>query len=472
MRFWTVFYSLCLAFASKAQLVHPADNGAFLQNEVATVRISIDPSDLNLILTDSSYADYEYPANFIYECSLGIDTINNVGFRLRGNTSRDAQKKSFKISFNSFVSGQKWFGLEKVNLNGEHNDPSIMRSRMANQLLKYAGLPSSRTSYVKLFINGEYRGLYINVEHLDEEFLQRRFINNDTGNLYKCYYGANLAFQGLNQSTYYSRYELKTNKDDNDYSGLIHFMEVLTNTNDADFNCAIQEVLDVDLYLKTLVAELLMGHWDGYTFNNNNFYLYQRPSDGKFVFIEYDMDNTFGIDWFNIDWSQRNVYNWKHEQRPLYTRILADTYFRDRFTYFFKEALDTYFRPDNLINEWQETQLLIKDAALVDTYKNLDYGFTNQDFLNAITSAAGQHVRKSLANYVNNRFDSALHQLNVIQHYQNPCVATVNEIQLEPFQAVKGFDVTGREVDYQNWTGGMLILVDKFGNSKRTFKYE
>ena len=23
---------------------------------------------------------------------------------------------------------------------------------------------------------------------------------------------------------------------------------------------------------------------------------------GKFVFIEYDMDNTFGIDWFGIDW--------------------------------------------------------------------------------------------------------------------------------------------------------------------------
>lgn len=472
MRIKSLLFFTFLAFVAKAQLVHPNDNGAFLQNEVATVRITIDPSELNLILNDSAYADFEYAAKFIYECSLGIDTINNVGFRLRGNTSRDAQKKSFKISFNSFVPGQKWFGLEKVNLNGEHNDPSIMRSRMANQLLKYAGLPCSRTSYVKLYINGEYRGLYINVEHLDEEFLQRRFINNDTGNLYKCYYGSNLAFQGLNQATYYSRYELKTNTDQNDYSGLIHFMEVLTNTNDADFNCAIQEVLDVDLYLKTLVTELLMGQWDGYTYNNNNFYLYQRPSDGKFVFIEYDMDNTFGIDWSNIDWSQRNIYHWQYGQRPLYTRLLADTYFRDRFTYFFREALDLYFRPENLVAEWEQTQLLIKDAALADTYKSLDYGFTNQDFLNAITSAAGQHVRKSLAAYVNNRYQTALHQLQVIQNYQNPCVADIDEMELEPFTPVRAYDVTGREVDFLSWKSGMIILVDKSGNSKRIFKYE
>ena len=68
-----------------------------------------------------------------------------------------------------------------MNLNGEHNDVSIMRSRLSNQILASAGLPCSRTSYVKLFINEEYKGLYINVEHIDDEFLQRRFIDDDEG---------------------------------------------------------------------------------------------------------------------------------------------------------------------------------------------------------------------------------------------------------------------------------------------------
>ena len=97
-----------------------------------------------------------------------------MGFRLRGNTSRNAEKKSFKVAFNAFVQGQKWNGLEKMNLNGEHNDVSIMRSRLSNQILASAGLPCSRTSYVKTYINEEYKGLYINVEHIDDEFLSAK----------------------------------------------------------------------------------------------------------------------------------------------------------------------------------------------------------------------------------------------------------------------------------------------------------
>ena len=106
------------------------------------------------------------------------------------------------MAFNAFVQGQKWKGLEKMNLNGEHNDVSIMRSRLSNQILASAGLPCSRTSYVKLFINEEYKGLYINVEHIDDEFLQRRFMDDDEGNLYKCFWGADLIiWETINKRT-------------------------------------------------------------------------------------------------------------------------------------------------------------------------------------------------------------------------------------------------------------------------------
>jgi len=40
------------------------------------------------------------------------ETIDSIGFRLRGNTSRDTTKKSFKISFNSFSSGRKFYNIE------------------------------------------------------------------------------------------------------------------------------------------------------------------------------------------------------------------------------------------------------------------------------------------------------------------------------------------------------------------------
>ena len=75
-------------------------------------------------------------------------------------------------------------------------------------------------SHVKLYINEEYRGLYINVEHVDEEFLKKRF-KHDHGNLWKCTYPSDLADLGDDPESYKLTpywngeqriYELKTNE--------------------------------------------------------------------------------------------------------------------------------------------------------------------------------------------------------------------------------------------------------------------
>ena len=199
-------------------IIHPGNNDVFLQNEVAEVHISLSANNLNVLLGDSLYSDYHFPATFYYYSSAHNDTIQNVGFRVRGNTSRSANKKSFKVSFNEYTQGKKFKGIEKMNLVGQHNDPSLLRYWMSLTTLNTNDLINSRSSYIKLYINGEYKGIYLNVEHIDDEFLEKRFIGNDHGNLYKCTWGADLKYKGSNQSSYYGPYELKTNKSANDYS--------------------------------------------------------------------------------------------------------------------------------------------------------------------------------------------------------------------------------------------------------------
>ena len=469
--FFLILFKFSIGFG---QLVHPADNEAFLQNEVASVYIQIDPVNLNTILTDSIYSDYEYPATFRYISSTTDETISNVGFRLRGNTSRSSAKKSFKVSFNSFIPGRKWNGLEKLNLNGEHNDVSIMRSRLSNQLLKYAELPTARTSYVRLFINNEYKGLYINVEHIDDEFLKKRFINDTTGNLFKCSYGANLKQLGITSAPYVSLYELKTNNQQNDYSGLINFIDILNNTNADQFTCAIQSVFDVDSYLRTLAVEILIGHWDGYAVNMNNYYLYERPSDGKFVFIEYDMDNTFGVDWGiipNENWSIRNIYTWAKGDKPLFNKLLAVPYFKDRFNFHINDLLTTVFIPQNLLTELGITQDLISQAALEDEYKSYDYGYTDSDFLAAINTTIGGHIKQSLQQYIQQRHTSATNQLQEIQNLENPCQLSLDEFSKEVFVPLKAFDLMGNEIEI-NTKNKTKLLVDKFGNTKIVWTHE
>ncbi|MDA0882873.1 MAG: CotH kinase family protein, partial [Bacteroidetes bacterium] len=302
MRKLALAISCCLfAFGSHAQLLQPEFNEAFLQDEVATIKVLIHPDSLaEMLLEENLYLDHEYPATFIYSTEGIQDTLVNIGFRLRGNTSRQAGKKSFKVSFNTFNNNQSYRGLEKMNLNGEHNDVSIMRSKICWEMLREANLPSSRTSHVALYINDEYRGLYLNVEHIDEEFIDKRF-GNKSGNLYKCIYGTNLQFLGNNPDAYKLApwgqriYELKTNTEADDYSGLARFIDVLNNSPEENFKCDLEAVFNVNAYLKTLVYEILFGHWDGYSVNQNNYYLYHNPADDRFYFLSYDLDNSLGV---------------------------------------------------------------------------------------------------------------------------------------------------------------------------------
>ena len=450
-------------------IVHPLNNDAFLQNELAEIHISLSENDLNLLLGDSLYSNYHFPATFYYYSSTHNEIIENVGFRVRGNTSRDAYKKSFKISFNEYTQGEKFKGLEKMNLIGQHNDPSLLRSWMSLTMLTNNNLISPRCSYIKFYINGQYKGVYLNVEHIDDEFLQSRFIDDDYGNMYKCKWGADLNYIGFNQSDYYDIYDLKTNEITNDYSDLIQFIQTLNSISYEDFPCFIEEHFEVDMYLKTLAIEMIIGHWDGYAFNKNNYYLYQRPSNSKFVFIEYDMDNTFGIDWFDIDWANRDLNSWHNNDRPLIERLLSYPFYKNMFNTYLNQILNELNTSQWYSNLYQK-QDLISNALQLDPYYSMDYGFQYYDFLDAIDNNYGEHVDKGLAEYVNERIISGFNQIQIVGEHSNPCINSLNELDNPGKELVSILDVIGRETSFQ--LNVPLIYLFSDGSVEKKFVVE
>ncbi len=399
------------------------DNGKLFQDTIIPkIEIIINPDSLQEILKyENKWSDHEFKADFIFKDNSGNDTIKEVGFRLRGNTSRKSKKKSFKISFNTFRKGRKFNGVEKLNLNGEHNDPSIVRSKFCADLADQMGIIAPRANHIMLYINGDYYGLYINVEHIDEEFVKLRYGNNG-GNLYKCLYPADLNYWG-NKGDYYKKeangrriYDLKTNKDVDDYSDLALFIKVLNTTSDKDFMCELEKIFDVDSYLKVMAFDILTANWDGYIFNKNNFYLYHDQKTGKFKYIIYDLDNTFGIDWFGIDWAKRNIYEWSRDsqKRPLYKRILDQKIYRSRFTSYMKEIIDSIYLTQKLNEYLDKKKDLISEAALMDQYRTLDYGFTFQDFLDSYDKAPGyDHVPVGIKQFLSARRFRANEQLEI-----------------------------------------------------------
>lgn len=417
---------LCLLLTSSwgmAQPRVPAANLLFDDTLMPTVQIDLAPADLTRLLeVGAQGSDETFPARFIFDTGTVQDTVFNVGFRVRGNTSRRSEKKSFKVSFNTFTKGQKYRGLEKLNLNGEHNDPAIIRAKLAWDLFQTLRVPASRAAHTRLVINGTYYGLYLNVEHIDEQFLQSRF-GNDGGTLYKCLYPADLAFRGTSPDAYRPRddsrrpYDLKLkDNDDQGYTDLAAFIDVLNNTPDATFPEALEAVFDVNGFLRILAADVAMGGWDDYWYLKNNFYLYHNPTTGRFSYIPYDYDNTFGIDFLNEDWGTRNVYAWGHpsEERPLAARILNVQEYRNRYTFYLRRFLEGPFHPDVLFPRIDVLQTHITPAARSDAFRTRDWGFTLQDFTDAYTQALGGHVAYGLKPFIETRRTSALAQLDVL----------------------------------------------------------
>jgi spore coat protein CotH len=209
-RHFTIFlFLLIIGFSLLSQPYFPEAGQVYRTDVIPRVDITISEDTLQWIY-DHPESLKEWKAQFIFTAGGEADTIEDVGFRIRGKTSRYAVKKCFKVSFNTFTSGGKFHGIEKMNLNGDHNDPSLIRSHLTWNLFEDMQVPAPRSNHVEVYINDRYYGLYINTEHVDEEFVESRFGNN-LGNLYKCLYPADLTYLGGNPEDYKSNgYTLKT----------------------------------------------------------------------------------------------------------------------------------------------------------------------------------------------------------------------------------------------------------------------
>jgi len=420
----------------------------FDDSSVGEVKIIIDTAFLAYLLDPANAkSDSLFPATFIFKNAvIPGDTLYNVGFRIRGNTSRYSTKKSFKVDINHFVPGRQFYNLEKLNLNGEHNDPSIIRSKLCWDLFQAIGVPASRANHIKLFINDQYSGLYINVEHIDDEFVQKRF-GNQHGNLYKCLWPADLVYVGDNQQAYKSEhnghrtYDLKTNVTEDDYSDLVHFIDVLNNTPLAIFKPEIEKVFNVDNFLKWLVLNVLVGSWDDYWYLKNNYYLYHNTATNRFEFIPYDYDNTYGIDWVTHDWGTRDIYNWgdTSEDRPLVTQILAVPEYKNSYTQYLADLMDNDFSFAEQDQRIDQIKAMITPAAEADYYRTLDWDFSIEDFHLSYTGSietACNHVPYGLKPYIQTRIATARSQLKYINLPPNIDQVEHNPHDPEPNQPV------------------------------------
>lgn len=344
--------------------------------------------------------------------------------RLRGNTSRDSKKKSFKILFDQFLNNYNFHGVRNLNLNGEHNDPSIMRAKICWDIFQTIRTPAARASYCAVYINGRFYGLYISAEDYGSLHLKRNFFDPD-GNLWRCLYPADLAWRGPDPNSYKHSsngrqvYDLQTNENEDDYLQLARFIRIITQTSSNSLFDSLDNFLEAKEALKYFAINNLVGSWDDYWFLKNNFYLYYEPAADKMHWIPYDYDNSFGIDWFDKDWATINPYTFAkidNSPRPFVEKLFSIPEYKNLFTRFLKFYNEKIINLNFLESRIENLRVMITPFALADTFRTLDYGFDAGDFFNSFsaTGYSNQHVKRGLKEFINIKHNTIPAQLGYI----------------------------------------------------------
>ncbi len=274
----------------------------FAMERVLEVVIEIDPEDWDTLrhqtrtfedlMAEIEKYQLSRPFASIYDwfpakVTIDGETHTEVGVRKKGFLgSQSDTKPSLKLRYDKYVDGQSLGGvMERMTLNNSVQDPSMVNTCLSYQVFAEAGSPAPRCNFATVTVNGNNLGLYVHVEEIKAPMLARHF-GSAAGNLYE---GTISDFT----PEYRGTIEKKTNEDEDDWSDVDAVMAALQDPSDAGLE-ALAELVDLERFLSFWATESLVGHWDGYTGDRNNYHFYREP-DGKFVFIPWGVDDVFHL---------------------------------------------------------------------------------------------------------------------------------------------------------------------------------
>jgi CotH kinase protein len=394
-----------------------------------------------------------------------------------GNRTKHAPKRSWKVNFDVKGHKERFIAMSRLNLKSMYNDPTQMREALAWTLFATAGVPASRHTYAKLMINERYMGVFFLIEQVDRRFLKDHLGPNDRGNLYKAYCGDvgcatlehRMGADGDDGGHQYFKpnsddgtYRLKTNEDDpraNTYDDLALFIRTINGVGLAGdegrfgsdaFRESVQGIMNEQAFLRWAGVNLLLGSWDNYFATPANYYLYNAGRKGAknefmdspyFIFIPWDYDNSFGIDYVGTQWQYTDIVDWPSNTKhywgkgdkishiPLVQNLLRNHDFCQYYLDHLEHLLDTTFSRDSIMGMIGEEGAgglwdRVRHAAYLEADTPYSAPFTGRQFTNDevyLTGCKQNEIRKSqekaegIVHYVRMRCDRARQQLATLR---------------------------------------------------------
>ncbi len=271
---------------------------------------------VNIIMDEDSWSDMLANAakEEYYQCDVEINgtTFYRVGIRPKGNTSLSSivndpttDRYSFKLEFDHYVDGQTCFGLDKLILNNNYADATNMKEALIYDMFKFLGADASLYNYASISVNGEYWGVYLALEAVEDSFMLRNYGVQD-GELYKPegMGGGGDNGGGPGGSMNGGGADLNYSDDDLDSYSTIWDGEI-TSTNDADHQRVVtalknisegtdlEKYMDIDNLLRYMAVHVFSVNDDSLSGNMaHNYYLYE--SKGMLNLLPWDYNLALG----------------------------------------------------------------------------------------------------------------------------------------------------------------------------------
>ncbi len=293
-----------------------------------------------------------------------------VSVKRRGNSSRWDPKVNISV----YLDDDEESGVPRqLCLANCLRDPSYQRIRLAFDLLGRARCPVRPTIYAELTLNSIYYGTYVAMPPMDSYHFKTLLPGVEHRAVFKGNYGedipggAPLELRGAQGSDYFSAatrpdqrtYEPRLDTPDSDYAFLAAFISAFHSQDPASssFVDTSRKIMDVEQFLRTMVVINLLGSWDTYYLNSQNYFLHLSVDDAGnalpfATFYLNDVDSLLGVSWpgQKRNWQDKDLLFRGTEigKIPLVTRLLANPLFQSYYLDFMEWFISRNFNLDTI----------------------------------------------------------------------------------------------------------------------------
>jgi hypothetical protein len=349
-----------------------------------TFFVEFEHSDWEAELEAFWHTDVEVPA------TLRVDgkAYRDVGMSFRGNNSFTnvpaGLKRPFSITMD-LVHDQHLLGYRSLNLLNANQDPSFLRSPLFLDIARQY-IPGPKANFVRVVVNGESWGVYINQETFSKEFVRERF-GQQAGTRWKSpnnSVGGGFSYLGDSIALYRRWYEQKGKDDTLAWRKLVNVTKVLKETPADQLERALEPVLDIDEVLRYLALDVALANQDGYWKDGSDFNVH-LATNGRFSILFHDVNEGLrsGGRTGGPGAQPDPLVALDDTNKALRHRLLAVPTLRDRYLAYIRDIAETWLDWNRLGPMVEAYRTLIADDVARDTRKHGDA----DDFLMGIMGA-------------------------------------------------------------------------------------